>query len=177
MQLLLGPRDATAAPNLITVSTVPAVQTTATGKQTAINFTITQGGASVTSAANSRLLNPNQNAALWTINVSLSDPVIDGNSIHMASLLRQIQPNDWLVFTAPGVTSQVVQVLSTLDVLGDASTSGGPWTVSDGVSPNARPIPIASHADHPKIGIVRLACGQPVFHQRPVRLGRGRCSC
>jgi hypothetical protein len=142
MQLLLGPRDATAAPNLITVSTVPAVETTAKGKRTAINFNIAQNGASVTSASNSRLLKPNQNASLWTVNGSAGDPVINGNSIHMVGLLRQIQANDWLVFTAPGIPSRVIQVLSTLDVLGDASASGGPWTVSNGVSPNAAPIPI-----------------------------------
>ena len=139
-QLLLGPRDNTAAPNLIAVSAVPAVQTTATGKQTAVNFSITQSGATLTNAASSRLLKPNQNAGLWTVNQPAGDPVIDstGTVIQMAGLLRQVQPGDWLVFTAPGVPSQAVQVASTLDVLGDAGTSGGPSTVS----PNAAPIPV-----------------------------------
>ena len=144
MQLLLSPRDATASPNLISVSAVPAVQPTPTGKQTAVSFTITQSGAAVTSAASSRLLKPNQNAGLWTVKLTSGDPVIDstGTVIHLAGLLRQIQPGDWLVFTAPGVTSQALQVASTLDVLGDASASGGPSTVSNGVAPNATPIPI-----------------------------------
>lgn len=142
MQLLLGPRDNNAAPNLISVSAVPAVQTTATGKQTNVTFTVTPpSGASVTSAAASRLLKPNQNAALWTVNPGTATyPVIDATwkVIQMAGLLRQIQPGDWLVFTAPGVTPQAVQIASTQDILGDASSAGGPV----GVSPGPTPIPI-----------------------------------
>jgi hypothetical protein len=144
MQLLLGPRDNTAAPNLIAVSALPAVQTTASGKQTAVTFNVTQPGASVTSAATSRLLKPNQNAALWTVRINADEPVIavtaTGTVVQMAGLLRQIQPGDWLVFTAPGVTSQTVQVASTLDILGDASIAGGPTTVSAGPTPT--PIPV-----------------------------------
>lgn len=132
MQLLLGPRDNTAAPNLITLSAVPAIQTTATGKQTSISFFITQSGAAITNASSFRLLKANQNATLWTINsYGGLDPAIDGSGtvIQMAGLLRQVQPNDWLVFAAPGQPSQVVQIASAVDVLGDASQSGGPSTV------------------------------------------------
>lgn len=132
MQLLLGPRDNTAAPNLITLAAVPAVQTTAKGKQTSIRFSITQSGATLTNASSSRLLKSNQNATLWTVNsYGGLDPTIDGSRtvIQMAGLLRQVQPNDWLVFAAPGHVSQVVQVASAVDVLGDASQSGGPSKV------------------------------------------------
>ena len=142
MQLLLSTRDNNAAPNLITVSSVPAVQTTAAGKQTAITFTVTlPPGAAVTSAASSRLLKPDQNAALWTVNPGTAGhPIIDSTFtvLQMAGLLRQVQPGDWLVFIAPGVTSQAVQVASTQDILGDASSAGGPV----GVSPGPTPIPI-----------------------------------
>lgn len=137
MQLLLCPRDNSAAPNLITVSEVPAIQTKATGKQTAVAFTVAQTGAAVTTAATSRLLKPNQNAGLWTVNGANIDPW--GTTIQMAGLLRQIQPGDWLVFTAGG-TAQAIQVASTQDVLGDASTAGGPTTVSAGPTP--MPIPV-----------------------------------
>ena len=144
MQLLLSPRDNAAAPNLITVSSVPAVQTSATGKQTSVDFSITQSGASLRTAAASRLLKPNQNATLWTVNDdSGADPVIDSTAtvIQMAGLLRQVQPNDWLLFTAPGVTSQIVQAASAVDVLGDASQSGGPSTVVPS-TPTVTSIPI-----------------------------------
>ncbi len=137
MQLLLSPRDNNAAPNLIVVSAVPAVQTTATGKQTAIKFNVAQAGAAVTTAATSRLLKANQNAGLWTVNGVNVDP--SGKTIQMAGLLRQIQSGDWLVFTAPSV-SQAIQVASTQDVLGDASTAGGPIGVSAGPTPT--PIPV-----------------------------------
>ena len=137
MQLLLSPRDNNAAPNLIVVSAVPAVQTTATGKQTAIKFNVAQAGAAVTTAATSRLLKANQNAGLWTVNGVPVDP--SGKTIQMAGLLRQIQSGDWLVFTAPSV-SQAIQVASTQDVLGDASTAGGPIGVSAGPTPT--PIPV-----------------------------------
>lgn len=139
--LLLTPRDGSASPNLITVSAVPTIQSTSTGKQTVITFTITQSGASVSNASSSRLLKPNQNAGLWSVNGSAID--VSRTVIQMASLLRQIQPDDWLVFTAQtsaGVISQVVQVASTQDVLGDASTAGLPTTVSAGPTPT--PIPV-----------------------------------
>jgi hypothetical protein len=144
MQLLLGTRDVNASPNLIAVSSVPAVQTTASGKQTSIPFAITQSGASVTSAAASRLLKPNQNAGLWTVRINAADPVIDISAtiVHMAGLLRQIKPNDWLVFTAPGVISLAVQVDSNIDVLGDASINGGPSTVSPGPPTDSVSIPV-----------------------------------
>jgi hypothetical protein len=141
MQLLLSPRDSSAAPNLITVSALPAVQTTATGKQTLIKFNVTYPGAAVTTAATSRLLKPNQNAGLWTVNGVSIDP--SGKVIQMAGLLRQIQSGDWLVFTAQsgaGVIAQAIQVASTQDILGDASQAGGPIGVSPGPTPT--PIPV-----------------------------------
>jgi hypothetical protein len=145
MQLLLSPRDNNAAPNLIAVSAVPAVQTTARGKQTSVSFSYTHAGAAVTSSASSRLLKSTQSAGLWTVNTGPpTDPVIDSASTHiqMAGLLRQIQPGDWLVFTASGVTSQAVQVAATQDILGDASTVGGPSTVSPGPPTEPTAIPI-----------------------------------
>jgi Baseplate J-like protein len=141
MQLLLSPRDNTAAPNLITVSALPFVQTTATGKQTAVKFKVTQPGAAVTTAATSRLLKSNQNAGLWTVNGVNVDP--SGRIIQMAGLLRQIQSGDWLVFTAQsvtGVTAQAIRVASTQDMLGDASKAGSPISVSPGPAPT--PIPV-----------------------------------
>ena len=137
MQLLLSPRDNNAAPNLIAVSALPAVQTTAAGKQTAVSFNVTQPGAAVTTAATARLLKSNQNAGLWTVNGANIDPW--GTTIQMAGLLRQIQPGDWLVFTAGG-SAQAIQVASAQDVLGDASTAGGPTSVSPGPTPT--PIPV-----------------------------------
>ena len=141
MLLLLSTRDNNAAPNLITVSEPPDVQTTATGKQTAVTFTVTQpAGTAVKTAATSRLLKPNQNAGLWTVQKGVS---IDSSRtvIQMAGLLRQIQPGDWVVFTGGGA-AQAIRVASTQDVLGDASggTDAGPKSVSAGPTPT--PIPV-----------------------------------
>ncbi|MGA8087133.1 MAG: hypothetical protein WCA10_07495 [Terracidiphilus sp.] len=137
MQLLLSPRDTNAAPNLITVSALPAVQSTAKGKQTAVTFNVTQPGAALTTAATSRVLKANQNAALWTVNGASIDPY--ATTIQMAGLLRQIHSGDWVVFVA-GATAQAIQIASAQDVLGDASTAGGPTNVSAGPSPT--PIPV-----------------------------------
>jgi len=140
MQLLLSTRDNNAAPNLITAAAVPAVQTTATGKQTAVTFKLTQPpGAAVTTAATSRLLKANQNAGLWTVNGVSIDP--GHKIIQMAGLLRQIQSGDWLVFTA-GNTAQAIQVASTQDMLGDASTGSGAGPKSVSAGPTPTPIPV-----------------------------------
>lgn len=137
MNLLLSPRDSNAAPNLITVSALPVVQATATGKQTALSFTIAQPGAAVTTAASSSLLKSNQNAGLWTVNGVNVDP--SGTVIQMASLVRQIQSGDWIVLVA-GIAAQAIQVASTRDVIGDASANGGPVGVTPGPTPT--PIPV-----------------------------------
>ena len=187
MQLLLGPRDNTAAPNLITVSAVPAVQTTATGKQTAINFAITQAGAS---AHQRRQLAPAQAQSerrALDRQRPAADPVIDdGTVIQMAGLLRQIRPNDWLVFTAPGVTSQVVQVALHARRPRRRQHLRRPVDGERRCSPNADLFPSSTRDSPCKSALVRLASRRTpssisvlfgwveaaVLVDQPTRLGR-----
>jgi predicted phage baseplate assembly protein len=136
-QLLLGARDDTAKPALITLTAPPALQTAANGrKQTLLSFTGTPPTG--LTAENARLTRANQKASLWTVNGN----AIDGAQIQLAGLARQIRPNDLVLFTSPGQTSQLVQVLAVTDVLGDASTDGSATTVSPGPPGKAVPIPI-----------------------------------
>ena len=138
--LLLGPRDDTAPPTLITLSQPPSVQTVVGGgKQTGLTFTANPAPGSM-AASNARLTKANQNAALWSV---IGDPVDStGTVIQLASLARNIQPNDWVVFTAPGFTPQLVQVIKLTDVLGDASSAGSPTQVSAGGTGAPTPIPV-----------------------------------
>jgi hypothetical protein len=138
--LLLGPRDATTAPALITLSQPPAVQTPAAGgKQTLLSF-ISDSTPGAMTAANARLTKPNQNASLWTLKGSAFDAA--GAVIQMAGLVRQIRPNDYIVFSAPDADPQLVQVQSATDMMGDACSAGGPTTVSAGGTGNPTPIPV-----------------------------------
>lgn len=138
MVLLLGPRDATVAPLLITLSQPPAVQNAqAGGKQTLVAFTSTDTPSAMT-AENARLLLANQSAPLWTVN---SGTVDSKGNVHLAGVARQIRPGDWVAFTTADYDPQLAQVSATADVMGDASSAGSSSTVSTG-SASSPPVPI-----------------------------------
>ena len=137
--LLLGTLDAIVAPTLITLTAPPAVQTVAGGKQTVITFTSADAPPAMT-ASNARLQKANQSAALWTVNGKAFNATSE--VIQLATLARQIRPNDYLVFAAPGLTPQLAQVQSTTDKMGDASSAGSPTTVSAGGTGKPTPVPV-----------------------------------
>ena len=130
--LLLGPLDDTATPNLMTVYSAPQVQQTAAGKQTNVVMTASSAPPAMT-AENAQLTRAAQSAALWSVNGSPVDST--GTVIQLAGLARQIEPNDWVVFSVPlsGV-AELVQVTAVQDVMGDASAAGGPTTLTTGSS-------------------------------------------
>jgi hypothetical protein len=149
--LLLGTRDDTTAPTMILLTAAPSVQPVAGGgRQTQLTFSVAAGALPALTAENARLRRANQSAALWTVNGSAIDST--GTVIQLAGLARQIRPGDWLAFTAPGQTSQLVKVQSIQDVLGDASATGSPtpppplrpWEIllGFGVTTNSNPIPV-----------------------------------
>ena len=143
--LLLGTRDDTVSPTLIALSNAPVPQTVPGGKQTALNFTVAGGTAlsSSMTASNARLQRAGQSIALWSINSGTVGPT--GTVIQLASLARQIRANDWVVFSAPGVAQpQLVQVLSSQDMLGDASKGSGASATSvsaGGTDSHGNPLP------------------------------------
>lgn len=140
MSLLLGPRDETVAPVLITLAIPPAAQTIAGGtKQTVLTFTADPAPDLTLTAENARLAKANQTATLWTF----TGATFTGTAgvIQLAQLVRQIRPNDYIVFTATGLSPILAQVQSTIDVLGDACSAGTPTSVSTG-TPDKPPTPI-----------------------------------
>jgi Baseplate J-like protein len=138
--LLLGPRDAAATPNLITLSQAPAVQAApGGGKQTLLSFVSPSTPGAMT-AANARLTKANQSAPLWTVNGSAFNSA--GTVIQMAGLVRQIRPNDIIMFSAPNADPQLVQVQSATDMMGDACSAGSPTSVSAGAKGDPTPIPV-----------------------------------
>jgi hypothetical protein len=143
MCLLLGPRDEAVTPTLISLSLAPVVQTVAGGgKQTVLTFTADPAPDLTLTAENARLTKANQSASLWTFSGAAFTAT--AGVIQLAQLVRQIRPNDFIVFTSPAAAGPILaQVLSTTDVLGDASSAGTPTSVSTGTatSPPA-PIPI-----------------------------------
>ncbi|MGO8855509.1 MAG: baseplate J/gp47 family protein [Steroidobacteraceae bacterium] len=140
--LMLGPRDGSAGPTLITLSAAPTVQTVVGGKQTQLNFSLTDGTQPLPAltAASALLQRAAQTATLWTVNGS---PFSNGNTVvQLAGLARQIRANDWVAFTSPS-GSQLVQVSSAQDMMGDASNASdaSPTRVSSGTPPPS-PIPV-----------------------------------
>lgn len=136
--LLLGLRDESVPPTLITLTAAPSVQAVeGGGKQTQLVFKDTP--AVGLTAENARLSRFNQNAALWTVN---GEAFTSSTVVQLAGLARQIRPNDYVVFAARGQKPQLVQVLSATDILGDASTAGSPTTVSAGGTNATIPIPV-----------------------------------
>jgi hypothetical protein len=138
--LLLGPLDDTATPNLMTVFSAPLLQQAAIGKQTTVTMTADSAPPSLT-AENAHLSRATQSAALWSVN---GTPLSSGNTvIQLAGLARQIQPGDWIVFSAPPAgASQLVQVTAAQDMLGDASQNGGPQKVTIAATGSPTPIPV-----------------------------------
>jgi len=122
--LLLGPRDDTNAPTLITVAEPPLVQTVAGGgKQTQITFVADPAPDLTMTSSNARLMKAGVSSPLWSVNGN----AINGAYIHLAGVARQIRPLDWVVFNAPTLDdAMVTQVQTVQDVFGDAQPGGGP---------------------------------------------------
>jgi hypothetical protein len=139
--LLLGTRDDTVAATLITLQGPPVVQPApGGGKQTVLTFTAATTPDMTMTASNARLRTAGQTAALWTANSGAFDNSGSQTVVHMASVVRQIRPNDWVVFSAPSLGfSQLIQVSQTADVFGDATSAGAPGSIP---STDKTPIPL-----------------------------------
>ena len=90
------------------------------GQQT--NLTITLSGTPPTdlTAAEASLDVPGQSAAVWSFATMAG---ITGATVNLASLVRQIRPNDWVLVTAgSGPEPTLVQVSATADAIQDASS-------------------------------------------------------
>ena len=116
--LLLAPRDPALAPLLATVKTATVQPTPAGAQQTRLTFTFTPPAIPPDglTAAQAQLQRTNQSANLW----SLYAGAVDGNDVHLASLVRQIRPDDWVLITHPDEAPMLVQVTATSETIWDA---------------------------------------------------------
>jgi hypothetical protein len=131
--LLLAPRDPTIAPLLTTVKTATVQPMPAGAQQTRLTFTPPAIPPDGLTAAQAQLQRTNQSANLW----SLFDGAVDGNDLHLASLVRQIRPDDWVLITNPPDAPLLVQVTATREIIWDANgKKGDPNPSSD------HPVPI-----------------------------------
>jgi len=118
--LRLRVRDGSAGPFLATVvSSTVGPAPSGSGQQTNLHVTLSSTPPSGLTAAQAALGTANQNAAVWGFFAG----GISGGTVHLASLVRQIRPGDWLLFTAAsGYPSPVLaKVQSTSDVIWDAN--------------------------------------------------------
>jgi hypothetical protein len=118
--LLLRPRDASLGPPLLaTVQTATIAPATTGGPQTQLAITLSDTPPAGMTAAQARLEQANQNASLW----SFFAGAVSGGDVHLASLVRQIRPDDWVLFTAPSLDPVLAQVTATSEAIWDATGS------------------------------------------------------
>ncbi len=146
--LLLSARDQKSGePWLVTAGKpVVAPAPSGGGQQTSLAVTLTPPPplpASLTAAVAS-LQSANQTANVW----SFFKGAIKGAKVHLAGLVRQIQPGDWVLFTAAGgsLTPVLAQVKSTADRIWDANGSKNEhrFEASSATSTNAAGPPVTT---------------------------------
>ena len=97
------------------------------GQQTNLTITLSGSPPASFSSAQARLESASQTAPVWTFSTHAG---ISGATVHLASLVRQIRPGDWLLFTAQSGPSPILaQVSATEDVIWDASTDPSPNSI------------------------------------------------
>jgi hypothetical protein len=148
--LLLGPGDGSSAPVLAMLRTIATEQPGGGVRQTRLGVALPPGATPpALTAASGRLQRATQGMPLWTIN----GRAVDGGTVQLAGLARQIRAGDRVVL-ATASAGDLLQVEASTDRLGDASTAGGPTTVApSGAGATVTPMPVL-HTE--------LAFAQPV---------------
>ncbi len=133
--LRLRARDGTNGLWLATVvSSTVGPSPSGSGQQTSLVVTLSGTPPTTLTAATAALEKANQSIGLWSYFIGYSI-INDGINVHLASLARQIEPGDWLLFTASGASDAsgdpvpppppvLVQVAFTQDVIWDANANG-----------------------------------------------------
>jgi hypothetical protein len=121
--LLLAPRDPTNNPMFASVTSATITPAPAGGQQTELTITLYGTPPDGLTAAQARLQQSNQSSPLWTLYCA---NVISGYDVHLASLARQIRPNDWVLFTQPPLTPLLIQVSGVSEVIWDANAKADP---------------------------------------------------
>ena len=121
--LVLAPRDPSNGPMLAVVTKAAIAPAPTGGQQTKLIITLYGTPPAGLSAAQARLEQANQSAALWTL-PGLG--AIDGYDVNLASLVRQIRPNDWVLFTQPSEPPLLIQVGSVSEAIKNIGTAANP---------------------------------------------------
>src|SRR5215813_434357 len=109
-------------PLLATVKTATIVPTAAGGKETRLTVTLPEAPPPDLTAAKARLMRASQSVPLW----GFSKSAVDFNEgVHLASLVRQIRPDDWVLVTPPGDDAELAQVLATKETILNAVPGPG----------------------------------------------------
>jgi hypothetical protein len=120
--LRLRARDGSSEPCLATVaSSTIGPSPSGSGQQTSLVVTLSGTPPAGMNAAQAALEAANQNTSLWTI----FGGAINGATVHLANIVRQISPGDWLLFTSSGgaLAPVLAQVSANIDVIWDATGS------------------------------------------------------
>jgi hypothetical protein len=107
------------------------------GQQTQLTLTLAGSPPATLAAAGASLDKANQTSGVWDFFTG----AISGATVHLASLVRQIRPGQWILFSnSSGSPAPVLaQVASTQDAIWDAT--GSPWAPNTPANPN-QPVPI-----------------------------------
>jgi hypothetical protein len=123
--LRLRSRDGTNGLWLATVvSSTSGPSPSGSGQQTSLVVTLSGTPPTTLTAATATLEKANQTVGLWRFFAGAISS--DGITVHLASLVRQIEPDDWLLFTASGSSPRspvLAQVASIKEVIWDANAT------------------------------------------------------
>ncbi len=169
--LMLRPRDPSLGdPLLAQVTAVLVEPAPSGGQQTKLSFSLSDTPPDGMTAAQARLETPNQSTNLW----SLYGGAIDGDTVHLASLVRQIRPGHWLLFTASGFLAPppvLAKVLTTAETIWDATgTASAPTTPARRRASGAD----TPHRPDPDGGFARRVGRRRQQRHGAVRLGQRR---
>jgi hypothetical protein len=141
--LLLAPRDPSSAPLLATVKTTAVAPSPAGGQRTTLTLTLSGTPPDGLTAAQARLEQTNQTASLWSLSPY---PAIDDSGVHLASLVRQIRPGDWVLFAQPGLDPLLAQVSTVSELVRNLTSTPQPVPILHTVLAFAAPLPAALDA-------------------------------
>ncbi len=118
--LVLRPRNASQGDPLLATVESAAIQPNAQGgQQSKVSFSLSDTPPDGMTAAQARLETANQSTNVW----SMFGGAISGATVHLASLVRQIRPGDWLLFNQRPHSPVLAQVKSIAETIWDATGS------------------------------------------------------
>ena len=111
------------------------------GQQTMLTITLYGAPPTPFAAAQARLEQSNQTATIWSLYTGGLYGFGNSYYVHLASLVRQIRPNDWVLFTPPPPPPQSTQAPLTPLLMQVSGVSEAIWDAAWRQPQPSAPVP------------------------------------